>query len=89
MKAELLKPFGVKELFAENRVLTLKEMQKAVGGYIELIHLPIENKLLIVNEDGRLLGLARNAAATIKMLENGKFDIIVGNAILCDIGMVD
>lgn len=42
---------------------TLSELQKFVGGYIELMYLP-EDKVLVVNEDGLFKGLSLNAFAS-------------------------
>jgi hypothetical protein len=41
-----------------DREMTLKEMQKFVGGYIEM--LPFENGHLIFNEEGRMKNLKTN-----------------------------
>jgi len=47
---------------ADHRRFSLKEQQKAVGGYIELIvpHSTLRFDLLIVNEDGERLSLPPN-----------------------------
>lgn len=42
---------------------TLDELQEAVDGYIELITLP-DDELMVVNEDGRRLGLQPNHEAS-------------------------
>lgn len=40
---------------------TLKELQKIVGGYIEIVPLQIGNNLSVIcNEEGKLLGLLPN-----------------------------
>lgn len=49
---ELVKPQG--EYF------TLKELQQAVDGYIELVPAPFDAYLAIANEDGILIGLPLN-----------------------------
>lgn len=62
----------------------LKELQKAVDGYIEIIHLT-NSKVMIINEEGKLDGLPINAIATIIYQRIKKInDVIVGNAIICD-----
>lgn len=43
---------------------TLEALQKAVGGYIETVRLRVDNAVMIVNEEGLLLGLPFNAAAS-------------------------
>lgn len=44
--------------------MTLEELQKAVGGYIELVPCILKRRMLIANEDGIGLGLAVNAQAS-------------------------
>lgn len=66
---------------ANKKEFTLKEVQEAVGGYIELIHLN-QTHYMVVNEEGKLDGLEHNRAATVlcyqnQALQNG--DFIVGN----------
>ena len=68
---------------------TLKEAQDFVGGYVECITFP-NGDLLIVNEEGKLMGLPLNPEATLlwKMtFDNdnyvtGRNDFVVGPAIL-------
>ena len=43
---------------------TLEALQKAVGGYIETVRLRVDNAVMIVNEEGLLLGLPFNAVAS-------------------------
>lgn len=43
--------------------ISLKEAQRAVGGYVEAVTIP-EGAQVLVNEEGKLLGLPRNASAT-------------------------
>jgi hypothetical protein len=54
--------FRIKEITPANGLyFTLAEMQKYVGGLIEIIPLDregLEDKLLVVNEEGKLTGLA-------------------------------
>lgn len=61
---EIIKPDGTKEDI--NRKMTLEEMQKAVGGYIELC--PTKpgsgRRVLVVNEEGLLKDLPVNPEAT-------------------------
>lgn len=57
---------------------TLADLQNIVGGYIEALNLG-NKTYLVVNEEGRLEGLALNTAAT-KIYRR---DMIVGNAVLC------
>lgn len=43
--------------------ISLTGMQEAVGGFIELVHLP-KGKMLVVNEDGLRLNLPYNKKAS-------------------------
>lgn len=69
---------------------TLQEMQAYVGGYIEHVSLTFDGHplSLIVNEDGRRLGLPTNAQATALTVGRVLGDI-VGNAIVIEGGLRD
>lgn len=43
---------------------TLEALQKVVGGYIETVRLRVGNAVMIVNEEGLLLGLPYNTVAS-------------------------
>ena len=43
---------------------TLEALQKVVGGYIETVRLRVGNAVMIVNEEGLLLGLPYNTLAS-------------------------
>lgn len=62
------------------RTLTLEQLQDAVGGLIEFVQ-PFDDRYeLIVNEEGKCLGLPLNARAT----EHYPFmlwDVIVGDVV--------
>ncbi len=67
--------------------ISLKDMQKIVEGYIETVPLLLPDSmsgeenvklLMIVNEEGKLMGLPRNRLASILSAA----DRIVGNAII-------
>jgi hypothetical protein len=63
---------------------SLAELQTAVGGYIEIVTLP-NNKLLVVDEEGKLKNRPINSKATAVMTRAfGHVDVIVGDAVLCD-----
>ena len=67
----------------------LEEMQKIVGGYIEIIRLN-DGRLIIVNEEGLLHGLPVNIEATnILRRDHSTTQYIVGNAIVCDSDMFE
>ena len=68
---------------------TLKAAQEFVGGYVEGIAMP-NGDYLIINEEGKLIGLPINEQATKLWKETfdndnyitGRDDFVVGNAIL-------
>lgn len=49
---------------ANGRDYSLKEMQAIVGGYIELVPCKQPGMIMVINEEGKLLGLPRNEQAT-------------------------
>ena len=54
----------------------LEELQRMVGGYIEVVYLS-DKKMLVVNEEGRIHGLESNLRASVYANQ-----IIVGNVVL-------
>ena len=62
MKALKCIGFRVEEIEIEN---TLEALQKIVGGYIETVTLTQEKAVMIVNEEGMLLGYGINPVATL------------------------
>lgn len=56
------------------------ELTKIVGGYIEIVSVP-DGRLMVVNEEGKIQGLAFNKAATD--LYNVPTDFIVGDVLVC------
>ena len=68
---------------------TLKEAQAFVGGYVEGVYFP-NGDYLIVNEEGKLMGLPLNEEASKLWKDTfdnpnfitGRDDFVVGNAIL-------
>ena len=76
---------GTYELQPKNgKFFELEELQKVVGGYIEIIDLG-NDKLMVVNEEGKLEELPWNDEAT-KMYQRctRAFDYIAGNALVCN-----
>lgn len=57
---------------------SLEELQKIVGGYIEIVNVN-EEYIMVVNEEGKLLGLPINPSATI-IARQGP---IVGDVLVC------
>lgn len=86
--ATLIKTDGTKTwVIPDNgQVFTLEQLQVYVGGYIEVIRIPTEihpDYVMIVNEEGLIVGLEHNPVATQIA---GQF--IVGPAITLPGGML-
>lgn len=69
---------------------SLKEMQKIVGGYIEIIYLN-DNQLMIVNEEGKIDGLDYNDEATAVLEKSYPYsgDFIAGDVLVCSASEVE
>lgn len=68
----------------------LQELQSIVGGYIQILELK-DDKLMIVNEEGKVNGLDFNFRATSLALHSGAIssnDYIVGDVIICKSQMI-
>lgn len=61
MKALLINNYDLEEIEVEN---TLGALQKQVGGYIETVTLIPGKAVMIVNEEGLLLGFGLNSVAS-------------------------
>lgn len=68
---------------AQPPYFSLEEVQKAVGGYIEMVRLP-HNNIMFVDEEGVLKNKPLNVAAT-----QIAGQMIVGDAFVCGSNMVD
>ena len=77
----------VEEVKPKDKFFSLKELQKFVGGYIEIVSLGDGTKL-ICNEEGKLDGLVVNHPAMVAAREHGwtlfPDDYLVGNILLMD-----
>lgn len=66
------------------RYFSLKELQDVVGGYIENLRID-DNRIMVLNEEGKYMHLPHNAQATSLvaslLLE---WDYIVGDVIVCE-----
>jgi hypothetical protein len=67
--------------------ITLKEMQEVVGGYIEFLYLK-DNLVMVVNEEGKMVGLPYNVNATQLVQENNIQDIIVGDVLVINRNLI-
>jgi hypothetical protein len=72
-------------IFIEDKKPTLEEMQKFVGGYIEVIMLP-DYRQIVINEEGKLLNLPVNIIATnlLKEAFGIKTNVVLGKAMILD-----
>ena len=74
------------ESTAKKPKFKLEELQRYVGGYIELVRLP-KHRNMVVNEEGKLRGLGINYKATeIVQKEAARPEIIVGDVLICGPG---
>ena len=59
---------------------SLEELKQAIGGgYIEVVYLP-DNRVMVIDEEGKLKQMPLNHAASMLYLR----DTIVGDALVCD-----
>lgn len=68
------------------RDYTLEELKTFVDGYIQIIQLT-QTQIMVINEEGKLIGLQPNRLATeaallVKAIAEN--DFIVGDCIICD-----
>jgi hypothetical protein len=80
-----LEPLTEEEVQPKNGTdFQLDELQDFVGGYIEIIHLN-DGRIMVINEEGKLLDLPVNLLATVQyQLSFGPIDQIYGNALVCE-----
>lgn len=84
----------IKEVTPKNGTdFQLEELQKIVGGYIEVLNFrnDPEQRIMVLNEEGKLKGLQMNEKAT--ELAQGfnaisQIDYIVGDVLVCNNSMV-
>lgn len=66
---------------------TLEELQGFVGGNIEIVRVPDDSdRIIILNEEGKLDGLPINMKATD--LYQNPYDVIVGDVLVCRTALV-
>lgn len=87
--ATLIKADGTQtEILPQNGTdFSLEELQNYVDGYIQVIQLHNqEDKILVINEDGKIQQRPLNTTATELALSNRaifRYDFIVGDVVLC------
>lgn len=65
---------------------SLEELQRFVGGHIEIFTLD-GKEVMVINEEGKLKGLPVNVRATRLFRQfHGVGDYIVGDALICKFG---
>ena len=90
MEAKLYKVNGeVQDVTPANGTdFSLEELQGFVGGYIEL-GLISDGRIMVLNEEGKLNGLAPNQKATeIYQNQVYAFDYVCGDVLICDSEMI-
>lgn len=85
--AQLIKSSGhTSEVLPGNgKFFTLQELQSFVGGYIEFRHM--DGEIMVMNEEGKLMGLPNNEEATKTLLELKAIssdDYVVGDVLICN-----
>lgn len=88
-ESKLIPPSGRVLEFPPNngKNYTLKELQTAVGGYIEVVRLGPSGRCLVINEEGKLMQLPFNMRATALFHHahpHLRHDSICGNAVFCE-----
>lgn len=73
---------------ANGKVFKLAELQKIVGGYIEILFLD-NNMCMVLNEEGKLNNLPFNQTASSIAKDNGICDYIVGDVLMCQSKMIN
>jgi len=61
---------GIAKTINQYDKLTLEQMQKLVGGWVEVHYMPKDKTNLVCNEDGKMMGLTLNTEATKIMHKN-------------------
>ena len=82
-KLLVIRTSGEVEKITVSKELELEVLQSLVSGYIECVPTAYPHIEMLVNEEGRLDGLAYNEVAT--KLQKCRYDMIVGDAVLCKI----
>ena len=85
LKNSIIRPGGlIEKISPQGEFYTLKEMQELVGGLIQMIRIP-GNRTIVLNEEGKLLGLDFNLTAT-SLYKGYLFegDYLVGNILVIE-----
>ncbi len=66
---------------------SFEELKGFVDGHIEIVRLS-KTQAMVVNEEGKIMGLPPNPCATLLVQIAGYKDTIVGNVLVCDINKI-
>ncbi len=83
--ARLIRADGTEQKIspANGQKFTLEELQEFVGGLIQIVKTRY-NDVMIINEEGKLLGLNENRLATVLYTSAKSDDYIVGDAVIVE-----
>ena len=87
--ATLIKSNGEEENVLPNnkRDFQLDELQKYVGGLIEIVKTK-DGRTMVINEEGKINELPINQKATA-LYQYNEFDFIIGDVVICDSNEID
>lgn len=71
----------------DKKSFQLEELQKYVGGLIEIVQTKL-GKPMIINEEGKNDDLPLNQTAS-EMYQYSEYDFIVGDVLICDPNEID
>lgn len=71
-------------IYPKSKKFTLKELQSAVGGFIEVVRID-KDFIMVMDEEGKLKCLSENHTAT-RLYRNVRYtdDYIVGDVLICN-----
>ncbi len=91
VKSVLYHPSGARQEVSpkDGRFFSYEELRDFVGGMIEIVSLD-NGLLMVVNEEGKLLNLPSNMAATVLFNAGERlwYDEIAGSALVCDASLL-
>ena len=91
--ATLIKPNSEPQVMTPNNkpFFSLKELQDAVEGYIEILHISVNGtrKIAVFNEEGKINNLEPNLLATHICGSWLNGDVLLGNVIIADLDEID
>lgn len=67
---------------------SLEEMQKIVGGHIEIVQTKYDDHIMVINEEGKLEAEPVVNRMATKLYKFNEHDVIVGDVLVCRSSMV-